>query len=186
MNQPGTHAEIAATKRHKTKKNELLFPTFVPFCGLEPALLVLYVRSHKVFVRLRQIDDSFDQADDPADTTKAEHQLDDPFGRVSENELVHSKPADQNRADAGRDLLVCAQCFPVSHGSGINRLHWLIAADDWREWLLAVRTILRSIIVNGTAFCAVSAHPSHLPQASNPEHWLITPEGSGHAIEFHS
>jgi hypothetical protein len=37
-------------------------------------------------------------------------------------------------------------------------LHRLIAADYWHEWLLTIRTILRIIIVDGAAFCAVSAH----------------------------
>jgi hypothetical protein len=40
----------------------------------------------------------------------------------------------------------------------MNRLHRLIASAYGRKRGLAVRTKLRHIIVNGSAFCAVSGH----------------------------
>src|SRR5690242_17676018 len=86
--------------------------------NLKPALLVLNVRSHEVFVRLGQINDAFDDAENTREPASdhAEHELDNALGRVSQNELVHAEPANENRTNPGRDLLVRTQRFPVGHG----------------------------------------------------------------------
>src|SRR6185369_4727843 len=129
---------------------------------LEPALLILNVRSHKLFVRLSEIDDPFDDADDARGSAghNADTELNNSFGGVAENKLVNSKPADEDRTHAGDDLLVGSHRFPVSYRSRIDSLHWLITGVDGCERRLAGGAVLRRLIVNGSAFCAVSSHLS--------------------------
>ena len=118
---------------------------------LEPALLVLNVRSHEVLIRLREINDPFDDAENVCESAgdDAENELDNTLGCVAENEFVHSEPAHQDCADARRDLLVGAQRLPISHRTGRDGLHRLIArlraraGVDLCEWRLARRTVLR-------------------------------------------
>lgn len=54
--------------------------------SLEPALFVLDVSSHKLFIRLRQVDNALNDAEYVANTTrqKSDHQLNNSFSRVTE------------------------------------------------------------------------------------------------------
>src|SRR5262249_46079709 len=121
---------------------------------------ILDVGSHKLFVRLGQVNDPFDDAENTRSSARhdADTQLNDSLGGVAENKLVYSEPAHENRSDAGNDFLIGPQRFPVSHRAGINRLHRLIAGVDGGERRLASGAVLRRFIVYGAAFCAVSGH----------------------------
>jgi hypothetical protein len=70
---------------------------------LEPALLALQIGSDKLFIRLRQIHDSLDDADDARDASRktagensaneTNEQHDHTFGCVTKNELMNTKRA---------------------------------------------------------------------------------------------
>ena len=77
---------------------------------LEPALPTLNVRSDKLFVRLSQVDNSFNDADDVCEAAgqHTKDQLNYSFRRITQNELVNAQPAKKNRTDTCGDLLICA------------------------------------------------------------------------------
>src|ERR1041385_3862183 len=128
--------------------------------NLEPALFVLNVSSDKLFVRLRQVNDPFDDADNTRSSARynADTQLNNSLGGVAEDELVYSECAEQNRTNTRDNLLVGSHRFPISHRAGINSLHRLIAGVDGSERRLASVAELRRLIVDGAAFCTVSGH----------------------------
>jgi len=101
---------------------------------LEPAFFVLYVRSHKLLVGFREIHDSFDDPDDAhhnsgnATREHGDEQHDESLSRVAEDELVHTKTADEDREYSGYDFLIAAHRLPICDCSWINRLHWLITS----------------------------------------------------------
>ncbi len=61
----------------------------------EPAFLVLDVCADEVFVRLCEVDDSFYQADNGADSTghQGNNDLNNPFGGVAKDKLMNSESA---------------------------------------------------------------------------------------------
>ena len=64
---------------------------------LEPALVSPDIRPHKFFIRLRQINNAFDDADDAADATEhAEYKLDDPFLGVTQNEFMDPESTEED------------------------------------------------------------------------------------------
>src|SRR5690349_14533998 len=77
---------------------------------LEPTLLILNVCSHKLFVRLGQIDYAFDDAHNACESTSdnTQRQLNDSFSGVPKYELVYSEIAEKDRTDADRNFLVGA------------------------------------------------------------------------------
>jgi hypothetical protein len=85
--------------------------------NLKPTLLTLNVGPHKLLVRLRQVNNSFDETNDG--TNAARHQsdddLDDSFCRVTEDEFVYTEAAEQDPANARDDLFVSAFLFPILH-----------------------------------------------------------------------
>src|ERR1043166_5742601 len=88
----------------------------------------------------------------------ADTELNNSLSGVAENEFVYSERAKQNPTNAGNDLLVGAHRFPVSNRAGINGLHGLIPGVDGGERRLASGAILRRLVVDCAAFCAVSGH----------------------------
>ena len=97
-----------------------------------------------------------------------QHQLNNAFGRITEDEFVNAKPPKKYGADACRDLLIRTHSLPVSHSTRVNCLHWLVsAADYWSQRSLAVGTILRKVVIDATTFSAISTHLLlDLPQPS--------------------
>ena len=85
--------------------------------NLKPTLLTLNVSPHKLLVRLRQINNSFDETNDGPNATRhqSDDDLDDSFRRVTEDEFVHTKSAEQDPANACDDLFVGALLFPILH-----------------------------------------------------------------------
>ena len=132
---------------------------------LEPPFLTLDIRSHKFLVRLGQIDDPFNDADNtwnnrqrPAAQNRNQ-QHDDPRRGIAKDKLVNTKTAEQDGEDSSGQLLVSAHCFPISQRTHVDRLHWLITGTDWwRKLCLAGGAILGHLIIDGAAFCAESGH----------------------------
>jgi hypothetical protein len=123
---------------------------------LKPTLLVLYVSSDKFFVRLCKVDNAFHQTDYRTETAgeKSDNDLDNPFIRVTQYELMDPKSPDENSADAGHDLLIRAQRLPIDHGSRsalINGLHGLVSAYRTQR-SLAGGAVLGSFIVDCSTF----------------------------------
>jgi len=72
---------------------------------------------------------------------------------------VDTKTAKQDGEDPGDEFLIRSHGFPVLHCSHVDSLHGLVAGADWcRKRSLAVRAILRYLIIDGAALGAVSAH----------------------------
>jgi len=84
---------------------------------LEPTLLALDVGPDKLFVRLCQVDNSLDEADDGTDAARhqGDNDLDDSFRGVSKNKLVHTETAEQDPANTRNDLFIGALLFPILH-----------------------------------------------------------------------
>src|SRR5688572_33320427 len=84
---------------------------------LEPTLLALDVSPDKLFVRLCQVDNSLDEADDGTDAARhqGDNDLDDSFRGVSKNKLVHTETAEQDPANTRNDLFIGALLFPILH-----------------------------------------------------------------------
>ena len=133
--------------------------------SLEPPLLTLDIRSNEFFVRLGQIDDAFNNADNTRDNRQSSaaqngnQQHDDSRSGIAKYELVNTKTAEQDGENSGGQLLVSAHRFPISHRPHVDGLHWLVtAADWWRKLCLAGRAILRHLVVDGATLCAESGH----------------------------
>jgi hypothetical protein len=78
---------------------------------------------------------------------KRYHDLDDTFGRVTENELVNAEAAHKYGAETRYKFLVRALLFPILNGAiGRWRLNWLITTN-LRQRGPALRTILREVFV---------------------------------------
>ena len=79
---------------------------------LEPTLFVLNIRSHKVFIRLREIDNSLDDADDTSghgSKTTSQHgdqEHNNSFRCVAQKEFVNSEAPQKDRHDPGGNLFV--------------------------------------------------------------------------------
>lgn len=73
----------------------VLFERKIKSGSLEPAFLILDVRSDKLLVRFREIDDALNETNDPADSAGyyPDHELNDSFGRIAEDELMNSETA---------------------------------------------------------------------------------------------
>src|SRR2546428_14123277 len=125
----------------------------------EPPLLILNVGSHKLFIGFCQIDNAFDEADDVSETTgkKSDHDFDNSFSSVAEDEFVNSKPTDQDSAKARSEFLICAHRLPIGYGALINGLHRLVTTAAQRTQRgLTIRTVLGQVVVLGATFCAIS------------------------------
>src|ERR1051325_1925769 len=77
---------------------------------LEPAAFILDVRSNEFFVRLREVDNTFYHSNDAADPAghACNNDLDNAFGGIAENELMHPKAAEQDAANACDHFLFSA------------------------------------------------------------------------------
>src|SRR2546422_3976914 len=126
--------------------------------ALEPSPLILNIGSHKLLVRLREINDSLNETDNAADATRnaGDHDLNDALSRVTQNEFVNSKATQQDAANTCDQLFVRALSFPVYHWSLIDRLHGLIATTHGTKSTLTSRTELGQIIILRATFCAIS------------------------------
>jgi hypothetical protein len=129
--------------------------------GSEPALLALNVGPHKLFVRLREINDALDYTDDAAGPAREnrDNDLNDALVRVTQDELVNAQTTDQDSENTSQDLFIRAECFPIRHRSRGNSLRLITAtAADSGKLRLAVGAELGHLVVDGAAFCAVSGH----------------------------
>ena len=126
---------------------------------LEPTLLVLDVSPDEVFVRLGEVDDSFDETDNRSDSTghKCDDDLNNSFGGIAKDEFMNAKPAQQDPANARNQFLLGSECFPICHLPLVYSLHRLVATDT-REWRLAGGAVLRRVVILRAAFRTIFAH----------------------------
>ena len=85
----------------------------------EPALLAMNVGSDEFFIRLSEIHDPFDDADDVHDAGQSKaakngyQQHDEALFLISENELMYSQSADDYTQDPSHYFLISAGPLPI-------------------------------------------------------------------------
>ena len=148
----------------------------------EPALLALDVSPDKVFIRLGEVHDSFDDSDDVHDAGQSKaakngyQEHDKAFFLIPEHELVNPQTAYNYAKNSGNDLFVGAGLFPildrrlaVERGWRLDRfitwlkrrlivrLHWPLRSND-RQGGLAVQTGLRKVGILSAALSTEDCH----------------------------
>lgn len=89
---------------------------------LKPPSSILKIRAHEILIGFSQINDALDEPDDPTNTAQSKHELNYSLGGVTHDELVHTKPTDEDRANSRRDLFVRSHRFPIHEGTVVNGL----------------------------------------------------------------
>src|SRR5437870_4120754 len=148
----------------------------------EPALLTMNVGSDEFFIRLSEIHDPFDDADDVHDAGQSKaakngyQEHDKAFFLIPEHELVNPQTAYDYAKNSGNDLFVGAGLFPildrrlaVERGWRLDRfitwlkrrlivrLHWPLRSND-RQGGLAVQTSLRKVGILSAALSTEDCH----------------------------
>src|SRR4029079_5575930 len=90
---------------------------------LEPGLAAVDVGGDELVVRLGEVDDPLDHADQRADAAgqQRDDDLDDPLLLVAEVELVDAEAAQHDAEDAGSQLLLGTRSLAIAHHSLLSR-----------------------------------------------------------------